>query len=229
MNGEGLIIFVRHGESETNKFIHDSNNNYEDYEEHKELSQKINSNGNPNLTKLGKAQAEFTARFLMKKLKKMGSPKVEVNISLYNRAQQTAEPFIELYGEYIAHHTTPELLEWTPKKKKLSQAHLDSGLKHDNSWDEFQDRVKRFVETLNENSTIKIIFGHSMFISAVISYLASQKEWFPSIDQLCFQLPNCSISTVLKKPKRWATHYVGSISHLADPLVTGTESEFGHN
>lgn len=221
-----MIIFVRHGESETNKFIHDGE---------QDLESKINSLGDPELTKLGKRQAVNTADFLVRKLHGMGAPKVNVHISLFTRAQQTAAPFLELYGENIAgKHISRDLMEWTPPKKNLSQLHLEKGLKHDKDWDNFAARVKDFIlqfddATSTDDAKITIVFGHSIFISSMVSYLASQRNRFPSsVEELCFQLPNCSISTVELRPTRWVTHYVGSIAHLPFELVSGTESPFGH-
>ena len=45
------MIFVRHGESESNWFIHQDKDD-------PDLNKKINALGDPNLTELGKKQAE---------------------------------------------------------------------------------------------------------------------------------------------------------------------------
>jgi broad specificity phosphatase PhoE len=215
------FVFIRHGESESNRFIHDSTGG-------EDVSHKINSLGDPHLTDIGERQAQATGAFLVDQLK---CSRVAVKISLFTRTQQTAAPFLKLYGEFISDkHTTHELLEWTPPKKQLSQIHLDLGLIHDVDWDAFKTRVLDFADEMEcaQEESITIIFGHSVYISAVFSYLASQKAWFPGLNELCFQLPNCSISTIEKTPTRWTAHYVGSIAHLPDNLVTGIQSKFGH-
>jgi len=219
-----MFVFVRHGESESNRFIHTNAS---------DLSVKVNAIGDPMLTELGRRQALATASFLRAKLEQLGSPTVNVHTSLFTRTQQTAAPFSELYREHVDwNDSTPALLEWTPPRKQLTDSHMDAGLKHDESWGAFEIRVREFATWMSENagdgSTTTIVFGHSVFIGALFSFLGTQCTWFPGQEELSFELPNCSISTIVKLPRRWSIHYVGAISHLSNDLVTGYHSPFAH-
>lgn len=210
-----MFVFVRHGESESNRFIH---TNADD------LSVRVNAIGDPTLTELGHRQALATASFLRTKLEQLGSPVIAVRTSLFARTQQTAAPFSELYRENITESdSTRALLEWTPPRKQLTDAHMNAGLTHDESWSAFETRVKEFANWMSENAghdsnAITVVFGHSVFIGALFSFLGTQCTWFPGQEEVSFELPNCSISTVVKIPCRWSIHYVGAISHLSGEL-----------
>lgn len=219
-----MFVFVRHGESESNRFIHSGAS---------DLSAKISAIGDPKLTELGHRQAIVTSFFLCDKLQHLGSPTVDVRASLFSRTQQTALEFLELYKTHIDSAVSmSELSEWTPPRKQLSEKHIAAGLKHDESWQTFEMRVRAFAawmaERAQENEKITIIFGHSVFIGALFSFLSTQCTQFPSEQGLSFELPNCSISTVAKLPLRWSIHYIGAISHLSGELVTGYHSPFAH-
>jgi broad specificity phosphatase PhoE len=211
-----MIILVRHGESETNKFIHD------------DIADKdtaINAIGDPHLTALGKIQAKETGDFLAKTL---NGKKVIVNTSPFTRTLETCTHFCKIYGDnFIDFHKNTELLEWTPLRKKLTQTHIEQGLKHDVSWDVFESRVKNYAKSI-EDGIDRVVFGHSLFFTALTAHLASQREWFPKEDQMCFEIPNCSITVLEKKQNRWTVHHVSSIAHLSPSSVSGIHSNFGY-
>ena len=217
------IVFVRHGESEANIFIHNND---------PDAGNKIDNLGDPKLSELGKSQAESVGKSLIKHLIESGTPSVNVLISKFTRAIETSKYFTNHYPGKLTSNITSELIEFTPVKKNLSQVHLDSGIFHDQTWDDFKDRVIKFCnEYLNEppKETI-IVFGHSLFISCLVSYISSHRRLFPEKNELCFRFPNCSITSVLwdDERKRWVIDHVASIAHMPLKLITGTHTMFGN-
>lgn len=217
------IVFVRHGESEANIYLH---NNDED------ADNKINKLGDPELSKLGFMQSEETCKSIMKHLIESGSPKVTILVSKFTRARQTSEYFIDNYVGEMNVVYTPDLLEYTPLKKQLSQLHLDSGLYHDNTWDDFKNRVVTFCDKYVTQVPTEpiIVFGHSLFFSCLMSYISSHKKFIPDKHELTFRFPNCSISSVCwdLDRERWVIDFVASIAHLSSNIVTGTHVPFGN-
>lgn len=74
------IVFVRHGESDANVFLH---NNDPDADRH------INNLGDPSLSELGREQGIAVGKALIDSLAKMNNPAVTVLVSQFMRAQQT--------------------------------------------------------------------------------------------------------------------------------------------
>lgn len=217
------IVFVRHGESEANVFLHDHDPN---------ADEKINRLGDPKLSKLGQKQAECVGKGLIDSLTKMGTPNVNVLVSQFTRAVETSNYFTENYPNIDNMLITNSLLEYTPTKKNLSQIHLNSGLNHDHTWDQFKERIVKFCDEYftSPPKSPMIIFGHSMFISCLVTYISSHRTFFPDKNQLCFRFPNCSITTFLwdGERNRWVADHVASIAHMDVKLITGTHTPFGN-
>jgi broad specificity phosphatase PhoE len=215
------IIFVRHGESESNLHIHTDPND-------PQLNEKINKNGNPHLTELGKLQAEKTAEYLVDKLK---GRHVYLFTSKFARTIETAKPFLERANVLCV--TSTELLnEYTKPTKVLSERDRDIGISHHQTWDCFIANVKEFIKVLSECRYGDIVvFGHSLFISVLISYLGSKgnHEINGAEEKTVFELPNCSITTVGLTESDWHIYHVGSINHLNSKLVTGIHVPFAHS
>ena len=217
------IIFVRHGESESNVFIHENPNDTN-------LSEKINALGDPNLSELGHKQASDVGDYLCKQL---DGQKVRILVSPLNRTHETSAPFKKKYeGHVDVFEPLLILQEYTKREKKLTQEHLDKGIIHHKSWDDFTDTVKNFVNFLEELAQEKddpiIIFGHSLFLSAMISYIGSSQTFMPKKEQLHFRFPNCSITTMEYSQGLWRIFNVASVAHLQKEHITGTECPFGH-
>ena len=125
-------------------------------------------------------------------------------MSPFTRTQETAAHFCKVYSRnIISESILPDLLEWTSPQKKLSQQHLDQGLKHDSEWKSFENRVKKYIESIdNEKNIIHVVFGHSLFFAALTAYLVSQKEWFPKQHQICFEIQNCYLTVLKEKSKK---------------------------
>lgn len=183
------IIFVRHGESQSNLFLHNND---------PDASRKIQQIGDPELTELGTLQATCTAKHLCETLMHMELPKVRVLISPFARAQQTAKPFLEMYCSKIKEsQVIPDLLEYTSPEKNLCQQHLETGLKHDKSWDEFKERIIKFEKIVGgEPDCPIIVFGHSMFISCLVSYISSQKNLFSRKESNVFPISKLFINNI---------------------------------
>jgi broad specificity phosphatase PhoE len=216
------IIFIRHGESQSNKLIHDG------VENASELIPKI---GNPQLTNLGKEQSEATGNALVKYLKEINSPMVSVFISPFARTQQTAQPFLEKYSNRDKKIST-ELMEYTQCESKMGDVRLscgDENVDFDETWENFQDRIMKFLNFVADvkDSDYLVVFGHSLFISCVISYISSGV--IPEEENLSFRFPNCSISTIREAKYRWKIEHVASIAHLSKNLITGTNNPFANN
>lgn len=218
------IVFVRHGESEANIFLHQND---------PDAGTKINRLGDPNLSTLGLEQAKVTCQALIRNFEEMGNPSVFVLCSSFSRAVQTGSYFVDNYESLLGYSETNELLEYTPPKKNLSQQHLDRGLSHDNRWDDFKNRIVSFCDKWFNTPPKQpiVVFGHSMYISCLITYMSSNRKFFPDKNQMFFRFPNCSLSTLLwdDERNRWVGDHIASITHLPIQLVTGTHTSFATN
>jgi broad specificity phosphatase PhoE len=219
------VIFVRHGESESNWFLHQDKTD-------PELSKKINALGDPKLTGLGSKQADKVGEYLHRLLK---GKNLRIFTSPFQRTSETAEPFISRkVKEKIAFsiQTLGVLQEYTKPQKHLTQDHHNKGIVHHETWDDFTKQIRAFVDELEdhcqENDHPIVIFGHSLYLSVLVSYIASSKEMMPKKEQLVFRFPNCSITTFEYSQSSWRIFNVGSLAHLKKGLITGTECPFGN-
>jgi len=218
------VIFVRHGESESNWFIHQDKGD-------PELTNNINALGDPELTELGKNQAEAVGDYLHARLK---DKIVRVFSSPFARTHQTAEPFISRKSKEritFSCRTLGVLQEYTKPEKQLTEDHHNKGIVHHETWDDFTKRIRIFAEQLEdhcqENAHPIVIFGHSLYLSALTSYIASSKQMMPKKEQLVFRIPNCSITTFEFSQGSWRIFNVASLAHLRTKAITGTECPFG--
>ena len=217
------ILFIRHGESETNKFIHqDPNDPY--------LSDKINAVGDPHLTDNGNMQSKQVGDYLISYLK---DKKVRVLTSLFTRTIETSQPFCDEYALNIYTNESLEILsEYTKPQKKLTEKHLKKGLRNHTNWDDFTKTIEECVDILEDmaqcNNQPIIVFGHSLYISVLTSYLGSSKTFMPEKNQLTFRFPNCSITSYEYSQGTWRIFNVASIAHLTQNVITGTECPFGN-
>lgn len=222
------IIFVRHGESQANVHIHNDPND-------PDLSQKICALGDPELSHKGFTQATAVGNYLNKKLDcDYYEQKVRVLTSLYTRTIQTSQPFYDTAkGKSIIemYEHTDMLCEYTKPMHQLTDEHKSKGLRHHETWKDFTDQVEDFVNLLETmcqvNQSPIVVFGHSLFISVLVSYLGSCKKMIPEKHELTFRFPNCSITTFNYSQGSWKIFNVGSIAHLLPPHVTGVECPFG--
>ena len=217
------ILFIRHGESETNKFIHQDPND-------PHLSDKINAVGDPHLTENGILQAKQVGEYLITILK---DKKVRVLTSLFTRTIETSQPFCDEYKSNVSENESLEILsEYTKPQKKLTDEHLKKGLRNHIDWYDFTVSIEECVDILEDmaqcNNQPIIVFGHSLYISTLISYLGSSKMFMPEKSQLIFRFPNCSITSCEYSQGSWRIFNVASIAHLTHDVITGTECPFGN-
>lgn len=219
-----LILLIRHGESE-------SNNIFRNEGDYPNVSDAV-------LTKLGHQQAEVTANHLMQCFKNYGTemPKITVWMSPFMRTQQTAAPFIELAKDSIVHtEVIPTLQEYTSISKHLSEELIKAGCINHQSWNHFIENVRTFNTQLKktyralQDDEILVIFGHSIVISVLLSYYASQRKNMPAtIDDISIHIPNCSITSLkLNSKGRWNIYTTASIAHLPSTLVPEDKFMFG--
>lgn len=231
------IIYVRHGESQLNKFF--CGNNSE-----RGNATSIRSIADPCLTDLGKIQAEMVGDHLVnktleKQINGLKFSKVLVMVSPYDRAMNTSMPYLtkilEREDVELDVRILPDLCELTLPHKILNDDLKNKGIIHDNSWKSFVSRVKLFnkrlksiIETQDSDKVLTIIFGHSLFFSVLLSIQGSQELFNGELSQIAFELPNCSISSVgySKIKKIWAIYHVASITHLSRDVITGNHVTF---
>jgi broad specificity phosphatase PhoE len=208
------IVFVRHGESEANEFIHNKDPDFET---------KINI-GDPHLTPKGHEQAKATADYLFGIFKKKPCKNVTILVSPFTRTKQTAQPFIDLMSFPQVQETTL-LTEYTKPDKTIPNELTRKGVKNHPSWEHFLMQMRLFVlELVTHESDLVFVFGHSLFLSAMTTFLECGKA--PSKDQLVFRFPNCSITTFLYSDLKWKITCTASTIGCGK-LVTGEESEYG--
>lgn len=211
------IVYVRHGESVSNKIIHSNPGGLT--EEHKDM---INSMSNPALTELGQKQAHDTGVHIVDKIIGMGYKKVVMLVSPYDRAIQTSMPFVnnaKIRGLLLDIVNVDEMVEYTTPTR-------------DRDWKSFVDRVKKFNNTLKgllndevDGDAIFVLFGHSLFFSTLLTYQGTQ-ELFEDIPCIAHELPNCSLSVVEyvnRKPQYWAIYHTSDVGHLFKPTGHHTD------
>ena len=228
-----LIIFVRHGESEANVIIHQEM----DLLPHKkssyaEMGEKLNKVGtDPLLSELGHKQAQNIANYLIKQLD--GKP-IKVISSTYARAIQTADPLVKSYDKILEYVTSELLIEYTHPDRKLSEEDTKKGIKTHLNWNDFLDDISEFIafieykiKSQTEDVPI-VIYGHSIYLSVLTSYLGSAKTYFPEKKDLVFRFPNTSITTYQydKNRSAWNILNVANIRHIPQELLSGIECPF---
>lgn len=202
-----LIVFVRHGDSDVNKFIHDNKND-------SNLTSKINTMYDPELTDIGVKQAAVTAKFINDKLIKQNK-KFSVLTSPYIRAVNTAKPLLDLKNtNIIDYYMSGLLLEYTrPEIAPIG------AISH-HTWKEFTDKIVEFVNYIENfkpvDSETLIIYGHSLFISVLLGYIGSNKKFIPTNNDIIFSIPNCSLSVFNfdRIKKKWSIFKISSTEHL---------------
>lgn len=221
---ESFAIYVRHGESEHNAIIHASS-------EQQVTEEQMISMHDPDLTDLGRKQAQLTGDYLATILARF-YPDMDVYVwySPFTRAYETAKLFIE--SPQLQHRvmTTPvPLLQEFVKKGKELPEEVTHRLLVKNHQDESEyihdietlsDRIKEFLLFNGEKKYILVIFGHSLTFSSLLTYQLTYEEMIPTKPHI--RIPNCSISTVqfLKqgtaKFDGWQIYHTSSITHLGE-------------
>jgi len=137
------VIFVRHGESQSNILIHQDPND-------PDLSDKLNMIGDPHLTIKGHKQADVLGEYLSKQL---GTKSVRVLTSLFTRTQQTSKPFCDMHSKYIMSNDCMDLLsEYTKPEKKLTEEHFKRGLKNHQKLGRIYKNSCRFCKNIRRNN-----------------------------------------------------------------------------
>jgi broad specificity phosphatase PhoE len=230
---ENLVVYVRHAESESNLILH----NNKDKNLSSSQEKNLNSYHDPDITELGIKQSICTAQYILNKIKEMNKTKINVWMSPFQRAQDTAMYFIDLcYKENIEINfkIIVELQEYTSPKKVLSEQQTKQGLIIHDTKEIFIDKVIKFNDTLktelkeHTKSDILIVFGHSLFFSNLFSYHINHEQFRPN-ERGSIRLPNCSISCESYNfdTLKWNTYVLSNIAHLPKEYVTGEDVPFG--
>lgn len=217
-----MIILVRHGESSANNFFHGSED--EEGGTHRSRAafrdklagaNRMSSLFDVPLTELGEFQAKETAQYLAAYCKSCDF-KPEVWVSPLKRARDTAQPFLE-YGLHSGEKkVVAGLQEFTKPTKKAPKPFIV-----DEDISAFFARVHEFVDAFFVNAKPPqnlIIFGHSLFFSAMISYLGTQAKARFDDKNIAFHLPNCSITAFNRvRPHEYEIYLTSFIGHLSKP------------
>jgi broad specificity phosphatase PhoE len=199
------LILVRHGESTHN------------------IQQTDDED--PELTPRGVHQSYLTSEFLMQKILHSRTKHVKVFISPLSRTSSTSDPFLRLLNDNrylfdsIDAHYSNQVIEYFPSYKSIPPS---INVHHDESWANFIQRVYQFNQSLKENlshqGTTIVIFGHRMFISALLTLQIIQEKHVGSQKLgICSLIDNCSISEIHFKNKHdflWQIKSIGNIQHL---------------
>lgn len=220
---ERTIVFIRHGESTSNKIIHDAT----DSTTSDEIDRAIERIKNPQLTDLGHAQAKCVAKYLSGIFKQQKIKDFRVCSSPYTRAIQTANPLAKEFNKPI--HIIEGSQEYTKPNHEID------GFPIDESFDCFKERVHKSINSLKDllmdNPTSPLIFyGHSLFISYMLSSLNrtySDMSYF-SNNEMGFKIPNASITTLIYNPDtdKFIVSNMSNVFHLGEH-ATGTTTEVG--
>jgi broad specificity phosphatase PhoE len=221
------FILVRHAESEANLILHNASavGGAEQYNAEL-IRQQIDLLGEPNLTEKGRFQAMTTGSYLLELIQanNWGDLTIDVLISPQLRAQLTAQAFIN-----AAKVQWPSTLKLNLIQYPTLYEYCKSGKSYcaGETFNQFQDRVYSFLLNLKETppAQVKIVFGHSLFFSSMLTLAANQLTYNPliSVEDMAIHLPNCSISVLNWNPitQRWSIPVMGSIEHLPRSSRTG--------
>jgi len=200
-HNDTIIVLIRHPESESNVHLHKHEDDLAD-----DVSDQIRKSGDPNISLLGKKQADRTVRHLYRKF---------VDIDISNHKGNTIPDLEIMYSNctrthYIAHHchthfqnmkeqdldygnsiSQPIMLsclqEYTePGKGGDGDGDGDGGVPDsfiiDQSPVDFIGRVyddfisKRLVIHQKQTNTLTFYFGHSLYWSLVLSMIVYQNQ-----------------------------------------------------
>lgn len=192
-----MLTLVRHGESESNKELHES----------KTPDAIIQTVANPQLTSTGRKQALETAAHLVNKLEPNQS--IHIWTSELNRAIDTALP---LCVALMCAHIQFEYKQ-LPDLNEKSEA--VTGVKMSEPLHLFIERVRAFLPTLHQFSGGQlIIVGHSVFISVLTSLLINPNA---KLDDLEYSNSNCAITRF----RNGILECQGNVDHLSEANKTG--------
>ena len=167
------------------------------------------SDNNPDLTELGYKQAKIVCQHLKEKLK---NRPFKIMTSPLKRAILTAEPLLKHVDQ--EYEINEMLIEFSFAKKA--------------SWKEFTNTIAQVVTRLENHSDDVpiVIFGHSIYLSCLISYIASAKIGFLEKRDLAFRIPNAAITTCTfdKSKSKWKILNVAAIDHLPQEIQSGIEN-----
>lgn len=190
------FIYVRHGESEIN-IMDKTLPEYQTWV-------------NPPLTLEGKRQVEITGNFLFENLKKYNN--VKVITSPFLRTLETSRGLTDkLSVSQII--IDDKIVEYIPHCRIIPDEYSERVF-HENK-EQFHQRVINFSNYLreiidDEHPFTYVIFGHSMFFEALISYQLLQEQM---IDEKIVNLRNCSMTNMKfnTETKKWVPDIIGEI------------------
>ena len=206
------IIFVRHGETESNKILMDS--------------MTINDkNLDTNLTKLGYEQAKQVADFF----EKINFIPNKIIVSKLNRTYNTALPTLNyLDGKKLTNNYEFDLefsegwIEYNYTKNEIIK-----GINNLDDWEYLQESEDKFIHRVSgefekikklgslENPVQILVFTHSLVISTILKNCIGNK----SIESdVFFHLSNCSITCLdITEDDSIHIHTVNYTGHLTIP------------
>ena len=191
------IILIRHAESMKNELIHKS-------QEH--LLHTMGSN--TSITDRGKLQAE-SLQYILSSLR-VKYPNIVVRTSMLNRTIETYN-VTNQFPRRVVHDEN--LNEWD---KSNGEALTDFGIRVQQTIDE----LYKIYES--QSAECVVIFGHSLFFSMLITKIISYNS-----NDLVFEFPNCSVSSLAIKDDKWAIYQLCDVSHISPRHYrTGTHTVY---
>lgn len=237
LSDKPMVLMVRHGESRSNEAIHKLPGQTVICDQ---MSARLDLTFDPPLSEFGLSQAEETGKHLINTVKMVeeigGKPmKIVVWVSPFTRTKQTAEPFLRLSGlkgQEIEKTNLQEFVDPNKPYKKLPHEMITKGLKNHSSLEEYYDDLKKLNEEIKdvlnnaEPNTVLIIFGHSLTMSLLRVYQATNENYLPVDGITCLEIPNCFIAGSRYESGRWRVFE--SPGHFADKRhISGIHTPFG--
>lgn len=225
------VILVRHPESTSNLHIHE--NPHVD-------SEILATYTDADITTKGLAQQKKTVKYLLEKLvaaDEMKGAELRVFSSPQIRASRVADSFCAnaitskdwdcdsvIRGLYYT--VEPQLFEFRHKGK--GELRFDDVVCCEESEEDFFFRVEdwktRILEPACGSNDAVVLFGHSLFFSALTSACLFPDAHLKTIDSLPIHFPNASISVMIYNGSKWSLLKQGDVSHLKTELITGTHT-----
>lgn len=235
LSSQPTVTFVRHGETESNSLIHQSQN-----QQVKDAS-TIDATIDTPLTEFGHLQAQFTANHLIETYVRMGARKIIVLVSPFERAMMTANPFLMGVPIQLEIRNEPLLQEAIKADKVISPYLASRGIRH-LDWAQYLENICQLHNSIQtilvslQADEHLVVFGHSLTFSLLTSFMFGS-------DRVILQSPNCSITTArldnsfwqnkfrenkaLLEIYSWEVLHAASIAHLPPWLVSGVHTLTG--
>lgn len=207
------MVFVRHGETESNKHLMNGKTSI--------IDPKIKNLNTP-LSKIGVKQSQNVATYL----KLINFIPDEIIVSSLDRAIDTGKPYI------IEHSNIPliydeTIIEYNHKHDETVETQAGTWLYKEETLQSFIQRIVQAFKRIKNKGSAKspkqtLIYTHSQVISAILTNGIYETE---NITNAFFHLSNCSITCIdMDEDNKLHIQAVNYTKHL--DTITGNHSPF---